>query len=141
MSHAGGRPVSHSFWSYSTTLPPVAVSASDSRRFVRSHLSRHQLEDLCDDVELVASELATNAIRHAATDFALSLQGDGASVLLTVHDQGAGVIPAPNVPEWSDAGGRGLLIAQEVSDDWGVTRGADGHTLVWACFEVFAGVG
>ena len=43
-----------------------------ARRFAQQLTTSH-LEALVDDVELVASELATNAMQHAGTPFHLRL--------------------------------------------------------------------
>ena len=59
--------------------------ASRARAFVRLHLGEHLLSYLTDDVDLVVSELATNAMVHARTTFRVSLQAFEATLLLEVE--------------------------------------------------------
>lgn len=90
-----------------------------------------------DDVELMISELVTNAVRHGH-------HGGGRSVLLvisvqpsrvrvSVSDDGDGFAPpAPEPSGDEDPHGRGLLIVDRLSDRWGVET--ETPTTVW--FEV-----
>lgn len=55
------------------TLSPRYEAVKDARDFARSTLLRWGLAELFDDVALVASELVTNALRHA-----LELRADAA---------------------------------------------------------------
>lgn len=125
-------------WSCETTFPASALSASASRTFVRLRLADHGLLHLCEQVELVTSELSTNAIRHAGTPFTVCLSGDGDAVQLTVTDTGDGEVAdeTPRRPDWWEPEGRGLLLASAMSDGWGVDPGEHGGTAVWASFEV-----
>jgi len=41
---------------------------------VSRHLLAHDLADMVDDLQLVVSELATNAMLHAQTPFTVSLR-------------------------------------------------------------------
>ena len=56
-------------WSHETHLAAEAISASQARVFVSRHLLAHDLANLVDDVRVVVSELATNAMLHAQTPF------------------------------------------------------------------------
>jgi anti-sigma regulatory factor (Ser/Thr protein kinase) len=128
--------VQHPCWSHATTLPADGHSPSRSRAFVRVHLASHDLSVLCEDVELVASELATNAVRHARTAFVLTLESDGDSVVVSVLDRGVGA----RVEELVESGlsasdGRGLMIVDTLSADWGVDR-RTASTHVWASFPL-----
>jgi anti-sigma regulatory factor (Ser/Thr protein kinase) len=60
-------------WSHTQTSSAEAQSAFPARRFVRRHLVEHGLAHLVADVELVTSELATNALLHTRRSFTLSL--------------------------------------------------------------------
>lgn len=126
----------HSHWSYSATFPAEERTAARSRTFVRSHLQDHDLPEMCADVEVVTSELVTNAVRHAGTGVTLGLTGDAHSVRISVQDGGvARKLEALPPGHWSAGGGRGLLIVSTISSDWGVERGA-ATTMVWACFDI-----
>jgi anti-sigma regulatory factor (Ser/Thr protein kinase) len=58
-------------------------------------------------VELVVSELATNAVVHAQTPFLVTLQGDGGTLVLTVQDQAPSSRPRMwrSSPEATGGGG------------------------------------
>ena len=61
-------------WTRETVLAAEAVSAAKARAFVREHLLAQGLRDLVEDVRLVVSELATNAMVHAQTPFVVTLE-------------------------------------------------------------------
>ena len=104
---------------------PAAIPAA--RGFVRDVLS-DQPRALTDAAELLASELTTNCVRHAHTDFELTVEVDG-HVRVEVRDRGAGT-PTVLSPRPTDPSGRGLRIVEALSDDWGVEEGPDGKA-VW----------
>jgi serine/threonine-protein kinase RsbW len=97
-------------------------------------LSRHLLgewlgcagtpQDAVDDLLLAASELCTNAVRHAsgAPDSAAlrAWMEDDTAVVIEVEDDGPGFgWPATgfDVPDIDRQEGRGLFIVQEVTDE------------------------
>lgn len=123
-----------SVWSYDRELPASAVSASRARDFVRVRLLDHDLPHLVDDVQLAVSELATNALKHAATSFTVTLAASGDSVLVKVQD-GSRSAPVPLLGAPLATAGRGLGIVAFVSREWGVTEHVDGGKTVWAAFE------
>ena len=112
-------------WSHENRFADDPRSASRARAFVREHLVAHGLENLVDDVGLVVSELATNAVRHAGTPFRVYLTGATDSVVVGVEDSSGGV-PQHLASEPLALGGRGLDIVDQVSCDWGVR--AQGRT-------------
>jgi anti-sigma regulatory factor (Ser/Thr protein kinase) len=105
-----------------------------AREFVQVHLTRHGLSGLVEDVRLVASELATNAILHAQTAFTVALQGDNQSVLLTVRD-GSPLVPPVVAAPLMDEAGRGIGIVAHLSHSWGTTTSPKGTKSVWARFD------
>ena len=121
-------------WSHETTLAGDLRSAAEAREFVRGHLDGHQLSGLVDDVRLVASELATNAVVHAQTPFTITLEGDERSTLLTVRD-GSTVLPIQLAAQVLDSSGRGLVILEQLAQRWGVTTDTGGTKSVWAWFD------
>jgi len=104
---------------------PEAVTAA--RRFVRSMLSGEDVE-LIDAAELMASELTSNCVRHARTAFDVSVQVRE-EVRIEVCDTGGGR-PRPLSPGPEEPSGRGLMIVQAMSRDWGVEP-AGGGKKVW----------
>ena len=126
-------------WSHEAVLDAEPGSAAKARAFVVHHLVEHRLLYLVDDVRVVASELAANAVLHARTAFSVTLEGGVRSVLLTVRDGFPTPLEvsraAPHV--WASRG-RGLVIVNVVSESWGVT-GWEGNTKsVWASFDIQA---
>jgi anti-sigma regulatory factor (Ser/Thr protein kinase) len=124
-------------------LSPHPSSIADARRHVRYALEDHADADTVDRVELVVSELVTNAVRHGPGEpisLRLIAQPDG-GVSGEVVDQGDGHRqvevrgqdpgPAVDVQELTE-GGRGLLIVDSLSSQWGVQPGS---TCVWFRFD------
>lgn len=124
-------------WSREAVLAADAGSAARARAFVVQQLVDHRLLYLVDEVRLVASELATNAVLHAQTEFTVRLDQRQDSVRLTVRD-GSQTDPAlaRGLPEMAISG-RGLVIVNLISDAWGVDEGHGGDgKSVWASFEL-----
>jgi hypothetical protein len=110
---------------------------------------RHWLEDLLPDcaaradVILLASELCTNAIVHsrsgeAGGQFSVDIDWAPALARVVIGDQGSAKTPAV-APRADDAGhlgesGRGLLLVDDLADDWG-TAGRPNRRWVWADVE------
>ena len=126
-------------WSHEIKFPGQRTSVSGAREFVGHHLREHGLSELADDVQLVASELATNAVVHARTPFTLTLQLMTRQVLmLKVRDRApsAPVLVVAPVLQQGHAARRGMALVERISRDWGVTGHADGSKSVWASFDV-----
>ncbi|QWZ08746.1 ATP-binding protein [Nocardioides panacis] len=122
-------------WSYDIRLAIQPVSASRARDFVRRRLAEQGLERLEDDVTLVVSELATNAMVHAQTPFTVCLQAFERTLLLEVED-GCRTVPVLVAARGLDTNGRGLSIVSLLSRDWGVNARSDGGKSVWAEFDL-----
>ncbi|MGN6473556.1 MAG: MEDS domain-containing protein, partial [Mycobacteriales bacterium] len=109
--------------------PAHAASPRLARKVVRSTLDGWGMSDLGDDAMLVATELATNAVRHAQSDFTLSMAHSPHGVRLAIGDTVAGMTSHP--PDPDDTGGRGLQIIAGLARAWG-HHPADNGKLVWA---------
>jgi hypothetical protein len=107
---------------------PLPASATRARALVRCCLSDASPE-LRAKAELIVSELATNAIRHARTPFLVRLLGR-ATVRVEVAD-GRRDPPVPRRPIGGEADGRGLVIVEAEADRWGFDQFAGGK-VVWA---------
>lgn len=121
-------------WAHRAQFPGESASAASAREFVHVHLIEHGFSGLVEDVCLVASELATNAVLHAQTPFTVTLRGDSTSVLLTVRD-GSPLAPLLVAARVMDEGGRGIAIVRQLSHRWGTTTSTDGAKSVWAWFD------
>jgi len=118
--------------SRSRRFAPDPTSVREARKFVEVALPDLQESEL-DIVLLLVSELATNAVRHAGTDFEVSVVADPVAgrVRVGVCDEGAG-IPAAREPRQLGPDGRGLRLVHELSSAWGVEwSGAGPPKTVW----------
>ncbi|MFE0418274.1 ATP-binding protein [Streptomyces tendae] len=76
---------------------------------------------LVDDVQLVVSELVTNAIEHGRGRIAMKITEVGGMVKVEVSDCN----PAPaqiRSASHDDLRGRGLMIVATLADSWGVSE-------------------
>jgi anti-sigma regulatory factor (Ser/Thr protein kinase) len=106
-----------------------------ARAFVTECLTDHGMLPAIDDVRWVVSELATNAVVHAATAFTVNVSRLDGVLTLTVGD-GSPVFPRKLRPGAELASsGRGLRIVEALSTAWGVTGKGTGKS-VWATFDV-----
>jgi anti-sigma regulatory factor (Ser/Thr protein kinase) len=103
-------------------------SVHAARQFARAALGKQSRETL-DAIELMVSELATNCIQHANSDFEIAIEISQPEIRIEARDTGEGR-PAPRSPTPSEPTGRGLRIVEAMSDDWGVVRSSSGKT-VW----------
>lgn len=118
-------------------LPPSPESARAARRFAHATLAEWRLEPLTDDLDLVVSELITNALLHARTGrcapgatIRLDLERHEGHLLCRVGD-GSELPPLPEEAVDTAESGRGLLLVEAVSTCWGWSREAGGKS-VWA---------
>ena len=106
-------------------FPATPSSVGLARRFLLA-----TLPDACDDAAdvlvLMLSELATNAVQHAATEFevAVRVAPDGSRVRVDVSDGAAGY-PAPQDQHPDAPHGRGLHIVRTLADAWGIEMHRD----------------
>lgn len=85
-----------------------------------------------DLMELLISEVVTNAVRHGGgSDVTLKLVL-GTSIEASVHDDGHGA-PRPRPAGVWDDGGRGLHLVAELADAWGIRADESGK---WVWFRV-----
>ena len=133
-SDRGALASTNHLWLHEVTLAPAPESVPAARRFVQGHLEAHDLPVLVDDVTLVVSELATNAVAHAGTPFSVSLTAVVGTVFLEVRD-GAGARPVLVGSHVLDEAGRGVAIVDVVSREWGVVAHSNTGKSVWAAFS------
>lgn len=110
-------------------LAPEPESVPLARRFVRTRLAGH-LEDVVDAAEMCGSELVTNAVLHARTDFQLRVDDDGDIVRLEVRDRST-LLPRRLVHTVRSATGRGMELIGHLAESWGVDLLEDGAKIVW----------
>ncbi|WP_431948723.1 ATP-binding protein [Actinacidiphila sp. bgisy167] len=117
-------------------LPARGSSVADARHRVRARLREWDADEgLCDDAEVIVSELFTNAVMHTGSEcVTCGMRFDGARLRLEVSDQGrAPTAPRPRAAGVDEEGGRGLLLVGALSQAWGVRPTDDGGgRVVWA---------
>ncbi len=117
---------------YGAVMVTESFAPSPSEVSAARHFAHAQAKSLgCDssDLELIVSELATNACVHAGSAFTVSLYRRGSDVHVEVGDQN----PAPAIaqPQSTGVSGRGLQIVAAIAADWGVAT-RDPGKAVWA---------
>lgn len=117
----------------SRTYPGRPASIPAARRLVRGALAG---SPLVDDLELIVSELVTNAIRYTPSGrdggtFTVKIRLGPGTARIEIEDDGNGqwTVPARDA---ATEGGRGLLLVAALADEFGcdVTRAR--RQVVWA---------
>lgn len=88
------------------------------------------MAEVSEKIVLVASELATNALRHGRPPTTVQLLTDGEEYIVDVIDQDTSRAPVVAAPRLPGDGGFGLVLAQRLALDvgWFVAEGKH----VWA---------
>jgi anti-sigma regulatory factor (Ser/Thr protein kinase) len=128
---------------------PTAVACA--RLHARNVMYEWNLPSIADSVELVVSELVTNAVRASTGPdgrpkydakkglprVRLRLSSDRAHVLIEVWDQDHH-IPVAKTPGPDDESGRGLMLVEALCERWGCdTSPAWDGKVVWTEVSVF----
>lgn len=117
-----------------TMLTPHPTSVGAARRFVRDVLMSRQVADgVVNTVELLTSEVVTNAIIHGRSGPQLAVTVAGDIVRVAVQDLSPEV-PVRRLGRLDDVSGRGVIIVEELASSWGVELAVNGSKRVW--FEV-----
>ncbi|MEV7674806.1 SpoIIE family protein phosphatase [Streptomyces sp. NPDC088752] len=109
-------------------LPREPRSVGRARELARAQLAAWDLDPLVDTVELLVSELVTNALRYGEGEIRLRLLRDR-TLVCEVWDAGL-VQPRRRRAKDTDEGGRGLQLVGLLSSSWGSRRTPRGKT-VW----------
>ncbi|MFJ9539927.1 SpoIIE family protein phosphatase [Streptomyces sp. NPDC101225] len=109
-------------------LPCDPAVVSRARSAVTRQLAAWGLDDLAFTTELVASELVTNAIRHATGPVQLRLLRDRA--LICEVSDGSSTSPRLRRARSEDEGGRGLFLVARLTERWG-TRYTPYGKVIW----------
>ena len=105
------------------TFPNATKSVAQARHYVTDCLSGAPPE-VIDSAAVMVSELATNAVRHAESEFTLSIDRDAAQIRVAVTDAAEG-LPRLRSPSPKEHSGRGLQIVDALADEWGVAEMID----------------
>ncbi|MFF2129238.1 SpoIIE family protein phosphatase [Streptomyces olivochromogenes] len=121
----GLEPAQVASWELSSD--PAAVHIA--RQAAAGQLSEWRLEHLVATVELIVSELVTNAIRYGGGPIRLRLIQH--QVLTCEVSDSNTSHPRPRQPHIIDEQGRGLFLVAQLSRRWGSRSATDGK-VVWA---------
>jgi anti-sigma regulatory factor (Ser/Thr protein kinase) len=113
-------------------LSADAVSPAQARSIVRRMLDVWDADDV-KVVELLTSELVTNAVRHAATEIVLRVEAEASTVRVEVTDRDAHL---PSMRDDVGIGGYGLRIVDRLATRWGVDQVPDTGKTVWFELEL-----
>ncbi|CAM5374189.1 SpoIIE family protein phosphatase [Streptomyces avidinii] len=109
-------------------LDPEETAPGRARRFARRALTRWGLEELSDSLELLVSEVVTNAVRYAERPVTLRLLRT--DVLRCEVGDDSPQLPRQRRARDTDEGGRGLFLVNRMARRWGATRLSSGK-VVW----------
>ena len=116
-------------------IPHHATATAMSRSWLRQHLPSVTADSL-DDLQAIATELVSNAIRHAhalpGNTLWLHCSTDEDQIEIAVVDGGSGSQPIVRPVNMESLDGRGLFIVSHLSEAWGSRHRAGGCKEVWA---------
>ncbi|MGH3916579.1 MAG: SpoIIE family protein phosphatase [Pseudonocardiaceae bacterium] len=120
-------------------LRPSPHSPSVARSLLRGVLAEARLESLIDVALLLATELCSNAVRHAGTEMELTLSVDESRLTVEVIDRGPvpleiNMATGPGAAQ-PRSGGYGLQLVAALASSWGTRHDATGRHVVWFCLE------
>lgn len=135
-------------WAVQNVLAIAALptTAPCARLHARNLAHEWGQADLVDTIELIVSELVTNAVQasidhdgrpryspeHGLACIHLRLSTDGVAALVEVWDENF-QLPAPTQPGPDDESGRGLMLVDALAERWGWDMPPSGRgKVVWA---------
>ncbi|MDA8062797.1 MAG: ATP-binding protein [Actinomycetota bacterium] len=112
------------------SFEPRPDQVGAARSFVAGALA--EAGTVSPDVALLVSELATNAVLHARTRFAVEVlvEDDGDHLRVGVTDLDAR-LPILGGLDPDASGGRGIALVRALADAWGVHCRAGSGKTVW----------
>lgn len=123
----GDRCVSETLLEVEQAFAPDGPSASAARRFVAEAVNAIGMP--ADEALLLASELVTNVVLHARTDFVVRMAVTEDAIRVAVMDENTRLPTRVEAPVDATSG-RGLSIVDAVAQRWGVEAHPGGKT-VW----------
>ncbi|MFB9833805.1 ATP-binding protein [Actinoallomurus acaciae] len=115
---------------YRFPLPPHPIAAEQARILTRLALAGWGLNAIAEDALLVAVELVANAVKVGEV-FHLTLSRRDGAVLIEVSDSSE-ACPERQQRSFDRVDGRGLLLVEACSKDWGWRSEATGGKTVWS---------
>ena len=116
-------------------FPSSVISARRARKLVRGMVTPYLPATKLDTIELLTSEVVTNAVVHAGSSPIVEVTAESGTVRISVQDQNP-TWPMPREVAVDSTSGRGMALVDVMADGWGVERVADDGKRIW--FEVRA---
>ena len=111
-------------------FPPDLASAQGARRFVECQLRGESVgEEALFRAQLLATELVTNAVRHAHSPVDLTVAHWDDRIRIEARDDST-ARPAPHRVD-PPTRHRGLLLMEDLCEDWGVDVQDHSGKVVW----------
>ena len=110
-------------------LPADPSSVRTARTLLRQALG-DDADGLLFSIELLTSEVVTNAVRHASSAPRIEAHLGPDTVRVAVYDEDP-TLPRHREPDVGRTGGRGLHLLDRVASRWGAEPTADGGKVVW----------
>jgi len=114
--------------SVALNLPSDRSAPSVARRTAAQHLAGLLEPQRLGDLQLLLTELVSNAVVHGQGEVVVRLQLDNDIVRGEVIDQGHGFEREMRVRGPDEVGGRGLMLVDRLTSRWGIHEGT---THVW----------
>jgi DNA-binding NarL/FixJ family response regulator len=105
-------------------------SGRAARRFLAETLSQWDFGDLLDSVNLLVSELVTNAVVHAESEAEVAVVLTPTALRVEVSDRGGG-FAAPKDAADFDTSGRGMAMVDAMANSWGTLPRPGGGKIIW----------
>jgi anti-sigma regulatory factor (Ser/Thr protein kinase) len=115
------------------SFPAELNSVRSARHYVTGLLDQKADEPvddaLADDVALIVTELAANAVLHARSAFTLTLSRSAAGIRIAVRDNTP--LPASEGDPFPVQAGHGLSVVAQIASSWSVDQ-LPGGKVTWA---------
>lgn len=112
------------------TLAHDRSAPGEVRRALAGFLTRSGLPQAIEDAQLLATELVTNALRHARGPIGVHAHIRDGFLHLEVRDSAAECPPVRRVATPDDETGRGIELVEKLSSRWG-WQAEDQYKIVW----------
>ena len=101
-------------------LPKDPKAPLLARAFVRNALCERHSRETRDEVELLVSELVTNAVLHGGSLVTMELDCEGPEGIAVSVSDSSPAWPVARRSDPMDESGRGMELVELISDAWGV---------------------
>jgi len=116
-------------WSEWHEVAPTPAALAPTRRWLSQSLGKSLTHNAMDEVQLLVSELITNALRHAPGRVGVRYSLGPVSIVVEVRDERIDLpYPTPSLPPPNATSGRGLALVRQLSTQAGLNLGEEWKT-------------